>query len=122
MLGASITTYIAHVLAESAGLRARTDTSLSGKELFGELRDSLPVLTTGTVPAAILGLAWVTDLPGLWAQIAAEAYIVVRLALTGFVIERIRGQRPSLRTFLLGLGLAAVGLAAAITKVALSGH
>lgn len=122
VLGASLTTYAAHVLAESAGLRARSDASLSRAELAGELRDSLPVLTSGLVPAAILGLAWLGDIPGLWAQLFAEAYIVVRLAMTGFVIERIRGRRPSLRTFLAGGLLAAIGIVVSVLKVVLGGH
>ncbi len=122
VLGASLTTYVAHVLAESAGMRARHDEPLEIRELRSELRDSLPVLTSGVVPAAILGLAWLGDAPGLWAQIAAEAYCILRLALTGFVIERIRGRRPSLRTFLVGFVLAAVGVAASVLKVVLGSH
>lgn len=46
----------------------------------------------------------------------------MRLALTGFVIERIRGRRPSMRTFLAGVVLAAVGTGIAILKVVLAGH
>lgn len=122
VLSASLTTFFAHALAEAAGRRVRVDHRLSSTELVGELRNSLPVLTTGLVPAAILALAWVTDVPGFVAQLLAEAYIIVRLALTGVVIERIRGSRPSPRTFLVGLVLAAVGTVVAILKVALGGH
>ncbi|MFT4212720.1 MAG: hypothetical protein QM626_12715 [Microbacterium sp.] len=122
VLGASLTTYVAHVIAESAGLRARSDERLGRAELWGELRDSLPVLTSGLIPAAILGLAWLGDIPGLWAQLVAEGYIVVRLAITGFVIERIRGRRPSFRTFLAGMLLAAIGLVVSVLKVVVGGH
>jgi len=122
VLGASLTTFFAHVFAEAAGRRAREDHSLSHRELFAELRNSTPVLTTGLVPAAILGLAWLTDVPGLAAQLLAEVYIIIRLALTGVVIERIRGRKASLRTFLAGLILAVLGAGIAILKVALGGH
>ncbi len=110
------------MLAESAERRARTDETLSRAEIRGELRDSLPVLTTGLVPAAILGLARLGDIPGLWAQFVAETYITVRLALTGFVIERIGGQRPSCRTFFIGVLLAAVGLTVSVLKAVLGSH
>lgn len=122
VVGTALTTYLAHVLGDLAGHRARTDVPLDAAVLRGEFRDSLPILSSGLVPAAILGLAWAGEIPGLAAQLVAEAYVVFRLARMGFVIERLRGERPSARTFLVSFGLAGLGIAASFLKVAITLH
>lgn len=122
VLGASLTTYFAHVLGEMAGHRVRSDTPLSHRDLLGEMQDSLPILTSGLIPAAILALAWFGGLPGLVAQLAAEIYVIVRLARTGFVIERIRGERPSVRMYAVSLVLAGMALIVSLLKVTVANH
>ncbi|CAD5991009.1 protein of unknown function [Agreia sp. COWG] len=48
-------------------------------------------------------------------------YLVGRLALIGPIVARIRGEKPSTRTFVAGIGLAAIAVAVAVVKVLL-GH
>ncbi|MFT4263139.1 MAG: hypothetical protein QM572_07145 [Nocardioides sp.] len=119
--GTSFAIFLAHALAESAGRRARTGATLTLRDLAEELRDSVPVLTSGLVPALILLAAWWGDVPGHLAQIAASGYVLVRLAVTGLVIGHMRGERPSPRTFLVGLLLAAAGTGITALKLA-AGH
>ncbi|MWV48718.1 hypothetical protein GRS96_05420 [Rathayibacter sp. VKM Ac-2803] len=119
VLATAFSTFLAHTFAESIGRRARTDERLSAAVLRAELRDSLPVLTSGILPAAVLGLAWLTAVPGSTAEIIALTYLVIRLALIGPIVARIRGERPSFRTFVAGIVLALVGIAVALVKVGL---
>lgn len=61
VLGVAAFTYLAHVFAEVIGHNVRSEQPLTRAELWHELRDSLPVLTSGMVPAALLlagGLGW----------------------------------------------------------------
>ncbi|MGO3886456.1 MAG: hypothetical protein ACTJHU_09170 [Mycetocola sp.] len=121
VLGVSFATFLAHVFAESAGRRARRDTRLSRSDFRSELRDSAPVLSSGLVPALVLAIAWLTGFPGLAAQLIAEAYVVLRLAFTGVIIQRIRGEASSIRTIIAGVVLALVGAGISLVKVML-GH
>jgi hypothetical protein len=121
VLAASFSTFLAHAFAESIGRRARTDERLTPAIIRAEIRDSLPVLTSGVVPAVLLGLAWLTDIPGFAAQTAALVYLVIRLALIGPIVARTRGERASKRTLFAGVALAVVGVGVAVVKVLL-GH
>ncbi|MGJ1429380.1 hypothetical protein ACR8AL_12760 [Clavibacter sepedonicus] len=116
VLATASSTFLAHTFAESVGRRARSDHRLTAETIRAELRDSLPVLTSALVPAAVLAYAALTDVPGLTAEIIAIAYLVIRLALLGPVVARLRGERPSLRTFAAGVVLAAVGIGIALVK------
>ena len=120
VLATSFSTFLVHTFAESIGRRARSDEPLTPAIIRAELRDSLPVLTSGFVPVAALALAWATDVLGLLAQIAAMAYLIVRLALIGPVVASIRSEPASFRTFVAGVGLAVVGVGIALIKVTLS--
>jgi hypothetical protein len=116
LLATAFSTFLAHTFAESIGRRARSDHRLTADAIRAELRDSMPVLTSSLIPAALLACAWVTDMPGLMAEIIAIAYLVIRLALLGPVVSRLRGERPSLRTFVAGVALAVVGIGIALVK------
>ncbi|WP_244961521.1 hypothetical protein [Clavibacter zhangzhiyongii] len=119
VLATAFSTFLAHTFAESVGRRARGDHRLTAATIRAELRDSVPVLTSSLLPAAILAYAWLTDMPGLVAEIIAIAYLVIRLALLGPVVSRLRGERPSLRTFVAGVVLALVGIGVALVKAGL---
>lgn len=119
VLATAFTTFLAHTFAESIGRRARSDERLTPAIIRAELRDSLPVLTSAFFPAAVLGLAWVSNVSGFVAEVTALAYLIVRLALIGPVVARIRQERPSFRTFAAGILLAMVGAAVALVKVVL---
>lgn len=116
VLATAFSTFLAHTFAESVGRRARSDHRLTGETVRDELRDSLPILTSGLLPAAVLAYAWLTGTSGLAAEIIAIAYLVVRLALLGPVVARLRGENPSPRTFVAGLVLALVGVGIALVK------
>lgn len=117
VLGVSLATFLAHALAESAGRSARSHRSLRPKEFVNELRDSVPVVTSGLVPAFLLLAAWLGDLPGHQAQLFAEGYVLLRLASTGIAIGRARGECPSARTFGAGVGTAAAGALITLLKL-----
>lgn len=116
VLATALSTFLAHTFAELVGRRARSDQRLAAGTIRAELRDSLPVLTSGLIPAAVLAYAWLTSTSGLAAEILAIAYLVVRLALLGPVVARLRGEAPSPRTFAAGLVLALVGVGIALVK------
>jgi hypothetical protein len=120
-LGVAFTTYLAHVFAELVGRQSRTDDHLVWDEFRHELRDSVPVLTSGLVPAALLAAAWLDLLPATATLVAAEIFLLLRLAAVGFAIERIRGEVPSFRTFGVGIVLAVVAGGIAVLKAFL-GH
>jgi hypothetical protein len=116
LLATAFSTFLAHTFAESIGRRARSDHRLTAAAIRAELRDSMPVLTSSLIPAAVLAYASFTSMPGLVAEVVAIAYLVIRLALLGPVVSRLRGERPSLRTFVAGIALALVGIGIALVK------
>lgn len=120
-LGVAFTTYLAHVFAELVGRQTRTDGHPSSTELRHELRDSVPVLTSGLIPAVLLAAAWLELLPATATLVAAEIFLLLRLAAVGFAIERVRSEVPSFRTFGAGIALAAAAGGIAVLKAFL-GH
>jgi hypothetical protein len=120
VLGVAASTYLAHVFAEIIGRSVRSAQSMTGTELWHELRDSLPVLTSGMVPAALLlagGLGWP---PERAAVVISEVYLLVRMALIGLVVERLRSPRLSAHTLMAGVMLAAAAAVISGIKIALS--
>ncbi len=119
VLGTALSTYVAHVLAEAVALSLRGGRVSSGA-LRHELRDAVPIASAGSGPALLM----VPVLLGWWTGEAALAMAigltVVRLAVLGWVIGVVRGEPPSLRTFLAGVVLALVGLTVAVLKWALT--
>ncbi|WP_380171611.1 hypothetical protein ACFEMC_21230 [Kineococcus sp. DHX-1] len=119
VLGTAVSTFVAHVLADAIGLSIRSG-RVSRSVLLHEVRDAVPVASAAVGPALLL----LPALTGTWrpslALHLAVAVTVLRLAALGFVVGRVRGERPSLRTFVAGLVLAAVGAGAALLKVRLT--
>ena len=114
--GTAVSTFVAHVVAESVGLRVRTDTHPRLSTIVHELRDAVPIASSATVPALLMIaalLGWLDTTDALRLAIAAT---VLRLAGLGWAVGRIRGERASLRTFLSGILLAAVCVSAAVLK------
>ena len=117
VLGVAASTYLAHVFAD---LVAQGVTSAGSRErgtLVHELRDATPILTSAFLPTVLLGagaLEWVSPRAALTASLI---YLFIRLGLVGLLVERLRSDRPSLRTFLSGLGLALVAAVIAAIKV-----
>jgi small-conductance mechanosensitive channel len=115
-VGTGVSTFVAHVLAESVGFRLRTDQRLTREHMRHELRDSLPIVSATAVPALLLGavlLGWLE--PGQ-ALLLAIAVTILRLASLGWVVAHLRQRRASISTLLSGVLLALAGIAAAALK------
>jgi hypothetical protein len=119
--GVAASTFMAHAVADGIGRRLRSPHRLTTGQLVSELRDSVPVLSAATLPTLVLALTAWSGIPGVWAQVLAGLYLVIRLGLIGALIARYRGVPRSRRTVLAGLTLAALGAAITVTKVTL-GH
>ncbi|TQF66007.1 hypothetical protein FK531_19240 [Rhodococcus spelaei] len=120
VIGTSISTFVAHAFAESVGRSARAGRALTTVERIQELRDSVPVLTSGLIPAAVVGmggLGWI-DLD--IALLLAEIWVVTRIAGITYVITRMRGERPNRGTLIASIALAAVAVAIVAIKLLLT--
>jgi hypothetical protein len=116
VVGTGISTFVAHVLAESVGGRVRTNKGLTGELLRHELRDAIPIISATTLPACLMGVALLGWLNPYTALQLAISVTVLRLAALGWVVGHLRRQRASLRTFLLGMLMALVCSVAAALK------
>jgi hypothetical protein len=117
VVATSATTFFAHVVAHNIGQAiGRTENEELRVQLAQEARDAVPIMTSGTVPAVLLGLGalgWLA--PGL-SQLLAEAYVVVRLAGTGTVVRRLSDAASGQGGFWSGLALAGIGIVIAALK------
>ncbi|WP_033337601.1 hypothetical protein [Catenuloplanes japonicus] len=121
VLGVTASTYLAHMFAELVGRNVRTDAPLTRAELWHELRDSVPIISSAIVPALLLAAAALESLSASAAIVASEVYLFVRIALFGLLVERLRATRASARTLLVGLLTAAAAAGISLLKVAV-GH
>lgn len=96
VLAISFATFLAHAQARVSRPQ-RPELAPPGRA-DGRAPRSVPVLTSGLVPAALVLAAWLGDFPGHQAQRVAEAYVLLRLASTGLAIGRACGQRASLQS------------------------
>ncbi|OZC95482.1 hypothetical protein CH275_27350 [Rhodococcus sp. 06-235-1A] len=127
VLATALTTFLAHVFADFvAGSQIPeahgvvTDEQRKFKAVE-ELRDAVPILSSGTVPALMLALGWLSVLPTQWAELLGGGVIVVRIATIQMVTERIRGNALTFRAVLGGLATAVVAALIVLAKVLL-GH
>lgn len=120
VLGAAVSTFVAHVFAEMVGQNIRTGTHLDRAERLAELRDAVPILTSAFVPIAILGTAWIGWLEPRTAQLVAEAVMVVRIASISYVISRLRGEGVRWYTHLAAFVLALIASLIVVFKILLT--
>lgn len=114
------TTFISHLvsdrIAAKIGVPAESDRP---QPLRSEFRDAMPIATTALLPFVLLLLAAVDVLPAWIALAIAALTVVVRLAATGLVVERISGHRSRTGVwagFSLALGSAVIaGVKALLT-------
>ncbi|BAL88090.1 hypothetical protein AMIS_28700 [Actinoplanes missouriensis 431] len=118
--GVTVSTFVAHVFADLVGSNADDDETMTGSALRHELRDSMPVVTSALVPCVLMGVGWAGWLNPRTVIAASAFYLMVRMALVGFVIERLRHRRPSPRTLVAGLALAVAAAAIGLLKTVLS--
>jgi hypothetical protein len=116
VLGTALSTYLAHVLAETVGLSIRDPHAVPGSALRHELRDATPIASAALGPALLMAAVLLGSWPPESALKAAIALTVARLALLGWVVGYVRGEPASFRTFLAGIALALTGLAVAVLK------
>jgi tellurite resistance protein TehA-like permease len=120
VVGTVLSTFIAHAFAESVGRSARIGRPLTRAEHFEELRDSVPVLTSGVVPAAVVGLDALGVLEQQTALLLAELWVVSRIAGLGIVMTRLRGEKLSKDTLAACSLLAFAAIAVVAVKLVLT--
>jgi len=102
----TLTTYFAHILAHGVGQQLGRGLHSIRPQIVHEIFDALPIVFSGLVPAIVLLLAGLDIVPTQLAQVAAAAWVVARIALIGFLVERLSGRRATWRTLSGGLVLA----------------
>ena len=123
VLGTTATTFLAHVFAEIVAYRAigdvadeRTD-HVRARAAADELRDALPIASSGALPAFFLALGWLGALSATWAYALAGAGPIVRIALAEVAIQRLQDRPMTLRVLVGALVTAAVATAIVAIKV-----
>lgn len=116
VLGVGVSTFLAHMVGDAAGRRVREGRSIRWADVRREIRDSLPIGTAATVPAAILLLAWTGLVDARIVLVLALVVTALRLALLGSAVEWFSGERSSARLFLAGAALAAISATVAAVK------
>ncbi|WP_434995480.1 hypothetical protein [Arthrobacter sp. Ld5] len=116
VLGTAVSTFIAHLFAETSAQRVRLDRPLTWEELRHEARHAAPIASTAATPTLLM----IGALAGWWpttvALVLSIAVTIGRLVALGWVVGRLSRRRVSRRPFVSGLLLAAVCLLVAVLK------
>jgi hypothetical protein len=121
ILGAGLSTFIAHAFADMLGRRiGHGHRSVLGA-LLAAARHSLPIVTAMLVPIGVLAIGGWFEIDETLVQLAAELVICVRIGMVGATAERFRGRPSSHRFVLVGVGIALAAATVSIAKVALGG-
>ncbi|MGZ8176665.1 hypothetical protein ACXVUM_01945 [Williamsia sp. SKLECPSW1] len=126
VVGTTATTFLAHVFAEIVAHRVIVDTDddrphpARTREAVEELRDALPIASSGAFPAAFLVLGWLGVLSPTWAYILAGAGPIVRIALAEVAIQRLQNRPMTIQMLVGALATAAVAIAIVAVKVAVA--
>lgn len=102
----TLTTYFAHILAHGVGQQLGRPLHSIRPQIVHEIFDAMPILFSGLVPALVLLAAGFDLVPTQLAQGVAAVWVVGRIALIGFLVERLSGRRATWRTLSGGLVLA----------------
>ncbi|WP_375430216.1 hypothetical protein [uncultured Friedmanniella sp.] len=114
VVGTAVSTFVAHLLAVSVAHRH------GGHELRSSIRDSVPIATSGSLPALVLLAGWLGWLTPTAAILVGLASIVVRFVLLGSVVSHLQGERSTWKNVLIGVGLAVAALLVAGVKLVLT--
>lgn len=114
--GTTVSTFIAHAFAERLGSSVR-EHEHSMRDI---LRDSLPIVSSAAVPAALMAIGAFGWLGPMLCLRLAEAWIISRMALTAFIVSRLQGRPVTGRTWIESVGLAGVALLIVGVKVVLT--
>jgi hypothetical protein len=114
--GNVLSTYVAHVLAHSVGsLRVGHD---GRGAVLHQLRDAVPVPSSGPTPAVLLTVTPLGRLPSLVSQALASAVLIGRIAATGLVCRSLRehvGLRKAWTVGAVAAGVAALAVVLTLT-------
>lgn len=113
----AITTYGAHILAHTVGQQLGRERNAHRPHVLHEIRDAMPILVSGIVPTIILLAANLSIVPSQPAQLIAAVWVVARIALIGFLVERLSGRKPTARTLSGGVLLALACAVVVVLKV-----
>ena len=118
--GTTITTFLAHILANSIGQHLGRTGEEAQLHIRDEVRDSLPIASSGSVPALMMLLGAVGIVPPLWAQLIAALIIVGRLAFLGILVEKLTSRKSTFGTLWSGVVLAGLSLIIVGAKILLA--
>lgn len=114
----TLTTYIAHVFAHLVAEQVGEDGVDEHETDHDELRDALPIISSGSAPTLIFLVPALFDTHGtaLW-TLLASGIVLVRLASMGALVAHLNGRLPSARAHWWGIGVAFVGMVIVVLKV-----
>ena len=115
--GTTITTFLAHILANAIGQHLGRTGEEARLHIRGEVRDSLPIASSGSVPALMMFLGAVALVPPLWAQLIAALIIVGRLAFLGILVEKMTARKSTFGILWSGVVLAGLSLTIVGAKI-----
>jgi hypothetical protein len=111
----TVTTYLAHVLAHEVGDAVLNEQVETDRQ---ELRDALPIISSGSIPIVLLVAGALTDRVDVGiAEFVAMGVVIFRLAATGTLVTRLGGAPSARRAAWGGFALAAIGVLIATLKV-----
>ncbi|GAA4685834.1 hypothetical protein [Frondihabitans cladoniiphilus] len=117
IVATTVTTFLAHVLAHGIGQQIGRSDEESRLHLAQEIRDAVPIISSGAVPALFMLLGALHVISPFWAQVVGGGLVVVRLALAGVLIERMTGRRSSWGVLWSGFVLAFASAVIVVLKV-----
>lgn len=113
----ALSTYGAHIIAHDVGQHLGREHDEHRPHVAQEIRDALPILVSGAVPAVILLVGIFGVVPSQLTQLVAALWVVGRLSLIGFLVERLNGRRATVGTLSSGLILAFASGIVVVLKV-----
>lgn len=116
VLGTAVSTFVAHLLAVTVAHRREE----GRHRLRAAIRDSVPIATSGLLPALVLVAGWLGWLSAPMAIGLALASVVVRFVLLGSVVSHVEGEQSTWKNVLIGVGLAVAALLVAGVKLVLT--
>ena len=115
--GTTITTFLAPILAHSIGQQLGRTGEEAQLHIRDEVRDSLPIASSGSIPALMMLLGAAGIVPPLWAQLVAALIIVGRLAFLGILVEKMTARKSTLGILWSGVVLAGLSVVIVGAKI-----
>ncbi|MBB3044737.1 hypothetical protein KM427_13350 [Nocardioides sp. LMS-CY] len=116
VLATTVTTYLAHVVAHAVGAAVGEEKPEGLSR--DELRDAVPIMSSGSLPTLILALGALMSLDPSLVEGAAAAVVIVRLVGIGAVVDRFSDRTHRRRSWLAGAVVAGVSVLIVVLKLA----